>query len=171
MTSSRGKLRTVGGEVGQRANGGKEKLEKQAQQAIEEARMVLPGIQALFGFQLIAVFNNAFGKLTGPEQVLHYIAVLMVAISIALIMTPAAYHRQVEQESASPYFVKLASFLVAAAMIPLMAALCIEVYLIGLLIIGSGLVSAVLALALFSAFAGLWFVYPWAMKRNAQQGN
>ena len=36
-----------------------ERVEKMAQEAIEEARMVLPGIQALFGFQLIAVFNNA----------------------------------------------------------------------------------------------------------------
>ena len=27
---------------------------------LEECRMVLPGIQALFGFQLIAVFNAAF---------------------------------------------------------------------------------------------------------------
>src|SRR5213078_3805203 len=27
---------------------------------LEECRMVLPGIQALFGFQLIAVFNSTF---------------------------------------------------------------------------------------------------------------
>ena len=27
---------------------------------LEECRMVLPGIQALFGFQLIAVFNSRF---------------------------------------------------------------------------------------------------------------
>ena len=34
------------------------KTEKMAREAIEEARMVLPGIQALFGFQLIAVFSQ-----------------------------------------------------------------------------------------------------------------
>jgi len=28
---------------------------------LEECRMVLPGLQALFGFQLVAVFNTAFG--------------------------------------------------------------------------------------------------------------
>jgi hypothetical protein len=32
-------------------------LEEETRTIIEEARMVLPGIQALFGFQLIAVFN------------------------------------------------------------------------------------------------------------------
>jgi len=30
---------------------------------LEECRMVLPGIQALFGFQLIAVFNQPFGPI------------------------------------------------------------------------------------------------------------
>ena len=32
-------------------------MDKMATQAVEEVRMVLPGIQALFGFQLTAVFN------------------------------------------------------------------------------------------------------------------
>lgn len=32
-------------------------LSQAAQHLLEECRMVLPGIQALFGFQLIAVFN------------------------------------------------------------------------------------------------------------------
>jgi hypothetical protein len=35
-------------------------LEEKTRTTIEEARMVLPGVQALFGFQLIAVFNNSF---------------------------------------------------------------------------------------------------------------
>jgi hypothetical protein len=35
-------------------------LEKAALLLLEECRMVLPGIQALFGFQLIAVLNPLF---------------------------------------------------------------------------------------------------------------
>ncbi|MEO7099505.1 MAG: DUF6328 family protein [Luteolibacter sp.] len=39
---------------------------------LEECRMVLPGIQALFGFQLIAVFNSRFAEaLSRTEQSLH----------------------------------------------------------------------------------------------------
>src|SRR5690242_18672888 len=53
-------------------------VEKMAQEAIEEARMVLPGIQALFGFQLIAVFNERFRQLPQFEQTLHYAALIMV---------------------------------------------------------------------------------------------
>jgi hypothetical protein len=72
-------------------------LEEETRTVIEEARMVLPGIQAFFGFQLIAVFNNRFQELTHTEQVLHLIALLLLAVSIALIMTPAAYHRIAER--------------------------------------------------------------------------
>src|SRR4051794_39376366 len=108
-----------------------ERLEKIAQAAIEEARMVVPGIQALFGFQLIAVFNQRFHDLTSGEQALHFFSLVLVAVAIALIMTPAAYHRLVEWGSVSDFFVRLASGLIATAMVPLMVALCLEVYLVG----------------------------------------
>jgi hypothetical protein len=35
-------------------------LSKAAEYVLDECRMVLPGIQALFGFQLIAVFSPGF---------------------------------------------------------------------------------------------------------------
>jgi hypothetical protein len=95
-------------------------LEEEIRTVIEEARMVLPGIQAFFGFQLIAVFNNRFQELTHTEQVLHLIALLLLAVSIALIMTPAAYHRIAERGMVSRRFVELASRFLECAMLPLM---------------------------------------------------
>jgi hypothetical protein len=50
--------------------------------ALEEARIVVPGIQALFGFQLIAVFNYRFEEVFGPvAQRLHLAALVLVALS------------------------------------------------------------------------------------------
>jgi hypothetical protein len=70
-------------------------LSKAAQYLSEECRTVLPGIQALFGFQLIAAFNPGFAqKFSLGEQRLHLLATALVALAIAAIMTPAAYHRQ-----------------------------------------------------------------------------
>ena len=66
-----------------------EQTEKIAQEAIDEGRVVLPGIQALFGFQLIAVFNERFRQ--EGQQLIHFTAIMLVAIAIALIMTPAAF--------------------------------------------------------------------------------
>jgi hypothetical protein len=144
--------------------------EKMAQEAIEEARMVLPGIQALFGFQLIAVFNERFQQLPQPEQNFHFAAILLIALAIAIIMTPAAYHRQVEPGSVSPYFVRLASRLVTAAMVPLMLALCIEVYLLGHMAVKSMAAGIASAGLLFAVLFTLWFVFPAVKRKKSGRG-
>src|SRR5258707_11029344 len=84
-------------------------LEEETRTTIEEARMVLPGIQAVFGFQLIAVFNNGFQNLSPLEQILHFGALLLIIVAIALIMTPASYHRIAERGVVSRRFVETAS--------------------------------------------------------------
>ena len=126
--------------------------------------MVLPGFQALFGFQLIAVFNERFKELTEDEQLIHFSATVLVTIAIALIMTPAAYHRLAEQTTISKFFVWLASWLIAAAMVPLMLGLTLEVYLLGLLVIGDPKTSLAVSTALFGVFSFAWFVFPLAMR-------
>ncbi len=143
-----------------------ESTEKTARAAIEEARMVTPGIQALFGFQLIAAFNERFRQLGPVEQALHFAALVLVALSIALIMTPAAYHRIAERGSFTRFFVRLASWLIAIAMVPLMIALCLDVYIIGHLILGSPGIGIAVACVLFVVFAALWFAFPLTRRRD-----
>ena len=126
--------------------------------------VLLPGIQALFGFQLIAVFNERFKELTENERLIHFSATVLVTIAIALIMTPAAYHRLAKQTTISKFFVRLASWLIAAAMVPLMLGLTLEVYLLGLLVIGDPKTSLAVSTALFGVFSLLWFVFPLAMR-------
>ena len=46
-----------------------ETLEEEATHATDEARMVLPGIQAILGFQLIAVFNQRFEDLSSSPTI------------------------------------------------------------------------------------------------------
>jgi uncharacterized protein DUF6328 len=137
-----------------------ESLSQQAQHTIEEARMVLPGIQALFGFQLIAVFNARFAQLPSHEQYLHFGSLLLVTLAIALIMTPAAYHRLIERGGVSPFFIDLASRLIAAAMSALLLAIVLDVLLVGRLILGEGWSSFGIASGVFCVFAFLWFIYP-----------
>src|SRR5215831_6393961 len=116
--------RNAGGDVE------KEPLEKEAQQALEEARTVVPGVQALFGFQLIVAFHPLFNSLHEAFKLIHLAALVLVASSMALIMAPAAYHRLVERGQVSQHFVDFASRLVAGAMIPLMFAVSLDVLLV-----------------------------------------
>ena len=128
---------------------------------LEECRMVLPGVQALFGFQLIAVFNSAFAeRLTETEQCLHLVALAMVAMSGALVMTPAAYHRQTAPREAPESLVILGGRLLLASMFPLMTGIGLDFYLIARLILGERDLAAVSAIGLVLFFAVCWFIWP-----------
>ena len=137
----------------------KEDIQKRATNAIEEARMVIPGIQALFGFQLVAGFNQKFQELSESLQKLHFAALVLIATAIALIMAPAAYHRLVEQGGVSKFFVHLASTLIPLAMLPLMLAICTDVFLLGHLILRDDVISVWVAGLLMGLFAVLWFCF------------
>jgi hypothetical protein len=137
-----------------------ESIKDALQQTLDEARMVMPGVQALFGFQLIAVFADRFGRLSETEQSLHLAAIVLVTIAIALVMTPAAYHRQVDPRQATAAFLTLASRFVSAAMLPLAAGLAIDVHLVARAITGAPLLGAAIGGAVFALCVVLWFVFP-----------
>jgi hypothetical protein len=142
-------------------------LSKAAQYLLDEARMVLPGIQALFGFQLIAVFNARFADtLSSAEQQLHLLAIALVAVAVALVMTPAAYHRLTGPREVTDTFIRLSTRLLLFSMWPLAASISIDFYIIARVILSTSIV-ALLAAALFAFFVLLWLVLPLLMRRTA----
>jgi hypothetical protein len=135
-------------------------LSKSAEFLLNECRMVLPGIQSLFGFQLVAVFSATFSqKLSIPEQHLHLVAIALIAISVALIMTPAAYHRQVRAREVSETLIRISSRLLLSSMVPLALSVCIDFYLVARVLLGGAIVPW-LATAMLAVFVVLWFVVP-----------
>jgi hypothetical protein len=135
-------------------------LSKAAEYLLDECRMVLPGIQALFGFQLIAVFHPAFAeKLSGAEQQLHLMAITLLVVAVAIIMSPAALHRGMNPREVNATFIRVSTRLLLWSMVPLALSICAEFYLVGRIILGSSVV-ALLATALFALFIALWFVVP-----------
>jgi len=138
-----------------------EPLSESLSHMLEECRMVLPGIQALFGFQLIAVFNSAFWtKLTRFEQIVHFIAIGLVVFSVALVMTPAAYHRQAEPATVSRRLLTISTRLLFLSMYPLMSGILLDFYLIGRLILESWLLSLLVTICLLCVFTVLWILLP-----------
>ena len=150
-----------------------ESLKDALQQTLDEARMVLPGVQALFGFQLIAIFNDGFERrLSDVEQDIHLVAVVLVTIAIALMMTPAAYHRQVNRRRVTADFLNLASRLVSGAMLPLAVGLSLDIHLVARVVTGDLRLATALGSLVFAMFVALWFVFPrWrAARRQASNG-
>ena len=138
------------------------KLSDAASFLLEECRMVLPGIQAIFGFQLIAVFNQRFPDLEEYEQALHFIAMTCDAIAIAMVMCPAAYHRRSMPFQVTRQFIRNSSRLLMAAMVPLGLSLAADYYIIARLVFedtAHGWLAA-LAVALFAILTLFWFIFP-----------
>src|SRR5262245_48667861 len=140
-------------------------LKEEAHIIHEEARTVLPGIQALFGFQLIAVFNRPFFDLDPPDRVVHLAAVLLVAVAIGLIMAPAAYHRLAGPGMVSRHWIDLASRDIAWAMVALMIAIGLDVYLVALMISSEAALAGALGAAAAAILGWLWFGVPLTRRR------
>ena len=135
-------------------------LSDAASMLLDECRMVLPGIQALFGFQLVVVFENAFFEKLGPQQLrIHLVAMTLVATAIAIIMTPAAYHRQKGALDMTRLFIDVSTRLLLWSMVPLSAGISLDFYLVAQALVPSP-AAAFLAAALFAVYLLLWFVLP-----------
>src|SRR5712672_57448 len=76
---------------------------------LTEARVILPGAQALLGFQLAIVLTEAFEKLPLPVKLTHGAALIFVALSTVLLIAPAAYHRIVYAGEDSDAFHRIGS--------------------------------------------------------------
>jgi Family of unknown function (DUF6328) len=64
-------------------------LHVKIEQLLTEARVVLPGAQALFGFQLAIVLTRAFEQLPKVSIVVHAASLFLVALAVMMLMAPA----------------------------------------------------------------------------------
>jgi hypothetical protein len=135
----------------------REKLNKKVQHALTECRVVLPGAQALMGFQFIAILTDSFDKLPSVAKYIHLACIGMSALAIVFLMTPAAYHRIVEQGEVTEHFHRFASKMLIASLVPLALGLCGDVYVVVEKVTESQLISVVSALVILAIFWELWF--------------
>jgi hypothetical protein len=147
----------------------KQSLKEEAESVEQEARMVVPGIQAIFGFQMIAVFNQRFEELEFAERAGHMGALVLVALSIALILAPAAYHRLAEKGLVSRRFIDLASGFLAWAMASLALGIAIELYVAARLALDSPSAGWAVGLGMGLVLAWLWFLFPFRSRTKEQE--
>jgi len=142
----------------------RESLKDQASRVEHETRMVLPGVQALWGFQLVVVFDSRFTMLSTQQQYLHWAALSLTAIASILNVAPAAFHRQAEPEEVTERFVHYSNCWLTLSLVPLMLGFCVDFYLIGIVISKNEILSLTVTLLLLAVFCFWWFVFP-ALKR------
>ncbi len=133
---------------------------------LEECRMILPGVQALFGFQLIAVFNQRFSDLSIYDKEIHLAAIFFTVASVGLLMGPAAYHRITSPQSMPPELCTVGTRLVCAGMAMLMVSTTLDIYLVTKMILENMQVGIICSAVVLLFFSTVWYVYPIANRRD-----
>ncbi len=135
-------------------------LKTKIEQMLTEARVIIPGGQALLGFQFVATLTKAFSDLPAFAQNVHVAGLCAVALAVMLLMTPAALHRIAFAGEDSEKFFRLGSRIVVAASIPLAAGTAADVYVVFVKVIESQGAALAIAVAALFLMLGLWFVMP-----------
>jgi uncharacterized protein DUF6328 len=139
-------------------------LHARIEQMLTEARVILPGAQALLGFQLVIVLTNAFERLPMTSRLLHGAALLCVALAVILLITPAALHRGVWAGEDSKEFLRTGGWVTVAALVPLALGMVGDAYVVFTRITGSPGFGAVAASGVAAGLFGLWFAWPVAAR-------
>ena len=139
-------------------------LYNKIEQMLTEARVILPGAQALLGFQLAIIVTQSFEKLPRVSQAVHAVSLGLVALTVILLMAPAAYHRIVYAGEDTAEFHRTGSILVTAATVPLALGMSADLFVVMAKIAGTE-AGAIIAASALVGFVALWYVYP-ALRRG-----
>ena len=132
-------------------------LSTKIEQVLTEARVVLPGAQALLGFQFAAILMDAFEKLPRTSQLVHLASLGLIAASIVFLMSPTAFHRIVERGQDTERMRRFSSAMVLCAMVPLAFGIAGDCYVVVDKVLDSAGLALTLAGLSLVFFFGLWF--------------
>jgi hypothetical protein len=135
-------------------------LTAKVDQMLTEARVIIPGGQALLGFQLTVTLTRAFEQLPANARLLHVASLCCVAFAVILLMTPAALHRITFAGEDTPAFFRLGSAFVIAAPVPLAIGIASDLYVAISKAAESPALGAVLAVGALAVLAVLWYGLP-----------
>jgi hypothetical protein len=133
------------------------------EQMMTESRVILPGAQAMLGFQLSIVLTRAFDKLPSALKLAHAGSLGLVTLSVVLLMAPAAYHRIVFEGEEAPEMYQVGSILITLATLPLAFGIAGDVYVVLSKIAGetAGVICGIVAAAVL---LGMWYGLPFAAR-------
>ena len=144
-------------------------LHERVSQVLTEARVVLPGAQAMLGFQFITMLMHGFDTLPASSKDVHLLCLGLIAITVMLLIAPAAFHRIAEDGEDSERLVRVSSRLILAALVFLAMGMSGDLFVVARKITGSDGFGGIVSVAMLLLFLGLWFGY--TAFRRARNGH
>jgi hypothetical protein len=136
---------------------------------LTESRVVLPGVQALLGFQLIVLLSKSFDQLPHPVRLVHLGALLAMALSMTLLIAPAAVHRLAFDGRDEPRMHAIGSMLVTLSLIPLAGGLAADLFVAMDRLFDGSIAGPIVAVSAFVVLVALWYVVPLLIKARGSR--
>jgi hypothetical protein len=133
-----------------------QRLDRELIELLNELRVVMPGVQVLFGFLLTVPFQQRFETIDDFQRIVYFVTLLLVAASSAFLMGPSAFHRLTFREGQKPYLVRLGTRQTIVGMGLLALAMNGVLLLLTDLLFHTTTVAIVVA-AMVALFGWLWF--------------
>ncbi len=144
----------------------KAKLEALINHILQEARMVLPGVQAFLGFQLVSVFSPGFAAIPQIDQCIHVAAIFLSINAFCFLLTPTAIDRQCDPEWLTHDFAMTASRLTFLGMLPLMLSTVLDAYVVFHAVLKDMRIAIPLALLLLAELVYCWVIWPYLKNKR-----
>jgi hypothetical protein len=141
-----------------------ERLDRELIELLNELRVVMPGVQVLFGFLLTVPFQQRFETIDDFQRIVYFVTLLLTAASAAFLMGPSAFHRMTFREGQKPYLVRLGTRQTIVGMALLALAMNGVLLLLTDILFHTTTVAVVVAVA-GGLFGWLWFGL--ALRRRA----
>ena len=141
-------------------------LHSKIEDMLTEARVILPGAQALLGFQLLVTLSHAFSQLSPAARVFHLVALGNLLLAIILLIAPAALHRMTFGGEDDARLHLLGSRIIAAALLPFAIALSCDVWIACMRLFEDTAWASGLAVTTLAGLLCLWYAIPFALRRR-----
>jgi O-antigen/teichoic acid export membrane protein len=143
-----------------------ERLDRNLDELLAELRVSVTGVQVLFAFLLSLPFTNRFGQLSSSERDLYLATLMLTAVTSAVLIAPAAYHRWLFRQAAKARVVAIGQVLALVALILLATSITLAVALV-VVVLSGATTAVVIASSVYVVFLGLWVAAPLAVRGSA----
>jgi hypothetical protein len=133
-----------------------ERLDRELLELLNELRVVMPGVQVLFGFLLTVPFQQRFETINAFQRDVYTATLLLTAAAAAFLMTPSAFHRLTFRAGEKPYLVKFGTTVTVIGMVLLALAMNGALLLLTDILYHGSTVAVMVGVSV-ALYVSLWF--------------
>lgn len=132
------------------------KLKDRVENALNETRILVLGLQILIGFAYRTFFEPGFDKVPFSRHLVELIALSLMLVGLAILVMPVSYHRLVLDGRDTVAFQRLTSATVSIGLLPFALSMALSFYL-ALRFVATRVTAVVVAGALLGVTLFFWY--------------